>query len=65
MVDISGKGKGVVPLNEIRKGEFVCEYNGECISYKEAASCENDYLGVQTNYKGYMFFFKFKDRHLW
>ena len=36
-MDITGKGRGVVVAkNPINKGEFVCEYIGEQISYDEA-----------------------------
>ena len=66
IVDIAGKGKGVVVANKsIKKGEFVCKYIGELISYEKALEREKKYLKLQRVYKGYMFFFKFKDENLW
>ena len=63
---MTGRGKGVVvDENPIKKGEFVCEYVGEHISYEEATKREQKYLKQQRKYKGYMFFFKFKEKYLW
>ena len=61
IVDIARKGKGVV----VYRGEFVCKYIGELISYEKALEREKKYLKLQSVYKGYMGFFKFKDENLW
>ena len=49
----------------IKKGELVCEYVGECISYDEAIEREKGNLKLHREYKGFMFFFKFKEKKLW
>ena len=66
VADIAGKGKGVVVGEKaIKKGELVCEYVGECISYDEAIEREKGNLKLHREYKGFMFFFKFKEKKLW
>lgn len=65
-MEITGKGRGVVvATNPINKGEFVCEYIGEQISFNEYAEREKKYLKLRRKYKGYMFIFKFKEKKLW
>ena len=36
IVEIKGKGEGVIAGDNIARGEFVCEYAGEVIGEQEA-----------------------------
>lgn len=65
VVDIPGKGKGVVAKADYKKKEFICEYVGELLPYEKAVEKEERYLAVQGTYKGFMFFFNFKGKKLW
>ncbi len=40
---IAGKGRGIFAIRPFEKGEFVCEYAGEMISYKVAKKREEMY----------------------
>ncbi len=42
VVEIEGKGRGVVSTRNFKKKEFLCEYTGECIS--EAKGRETAFL---------------------
>ncbi|EGD78327.1 hypothetical protein PTSG_09393 [Salpingoeca rosetta] len=44
IVDIEGKGKGVLARRTFEKGEYVCEYAGDLITKPEAAEREQRYL---------------------
>jgi SET domain-containing protein len=35
-VEIPDKGWGVIAIDDIKKGEIICNYNGDLISKKEA-----------------------------
>ena len=66
VVDIPGKGKGVVAKAHYKKKEFICEYVGELLPYEKAVEKEEKYLAEhQGTYKGYMFFFNFKGKRFW
>lgn len=66
MVDIPKKGKGLVTTRNYKKGEFLCEYEGDLLSHKEALKREQKYL-IQSgeSYKGYMYYFSFKSKKYW
>ena len=62
-MDIPGKGKGVVAAKNFHKGDFICEYVGELLPYQEAKEREEKYLKKsKRSYKGYMFFFEYKNK---
>ena len=46
VVDVEGKGKGVITSRKFQKDEVLCEYRGECLSAKHAKSREKEYLQI-------------------
>ena len=64
VVDIKCKGRGVVSTRIFKKDDFLCEYAGECISFKEAKSRENEYLKC-PDVGSYMYYFTFDNKKLW
>ena len=66
IVDIPGKGKGVVAKADYKKNEFICEYVGELLPYEKAVQREERYIAEHPGtYKSYMFFFNFKGKRFW
>lgn len=61
---MEGKGRGVVSSRPFRKGELICEYSGELISYKEAQRREEQY-SEDHSIGCYMYYFSFKGKRLW
>ena len=60
-VNIPGKGKGVIATKQFHKGDYVCQYIGERLSYIVAKEREKKYLKQSVrSYKGYVFFFEYK-----
>ena len=47
-----------------KKGEFLCEYRGECLSLKVAKDREIKYLEQQET-RCFMYYFDFKHTKLW
>ena len=64
VVDVEGKGRGVVSTRPFSKGELVCEYSGEPISYEEAKEREDKY-GKDESIGCYMYYFEHKGTKLW
>ncbi|RWS10834.1 N-lysine methyltransferase SETD8-like protein [Dinothrombium tinctorium] len=61
VVDIKGKGKGVISATQIPKGHFVCEYAGDLIKKSEAQEREKMY---ELEGKGcYMYYFTWGGIH--
>ena len=67
VVEVPGKGKGVVATSNIGIDDFVCEYTGEILKFPEAKSREEKYIeeSAQGDYQGYMFFFNHSGEKLW
>ena len=50
-----------ITTREYKEGEFVCEYQGELLSYKNANKRKLAYLKQSGgSYQGYMYYFAFK-----
>ena len=64
VVDVEGKGQGVVSTRPFKHGELICEYSGELISYEEATQREADYA-KDHSYGCYMHYFNYKAKKLW
>ena len=64
VVEVEGKGRGVIPTRPFVEGEFVCEYAGELIPEEEAVLREEEYL-KDTSVGCYMFFFQHKSNKWW
>ena len=64
MVEIEGKGRGVVSTCPFAKGELVCEYSRELISMREAKKREEKY-GEDSSIGCYMYYFSHKNSKLW
>ena len=64
MVDIEGKGRGVVSTQPFSKGELVCEYSGDLIFLEEARKREQKYAKDPT-IGCYMYYFSYKNRKMW
>jgi histone-lysine N-methyltransferase SETD8 len=56
---IEKKGRAVFATRCFQKGDFVCEYAGEMISYKQTKKREEMY-GKDANIGCYMYFFQHK-----
>lgn len=61
--EVEGKGRGVFAKQEFSRGQFVCEYAGELISYEVAKEREKFYEG-KTEFGCYMYYFTFKNKKL-
>ena len=64
VVDVEGKGRGVVSTRVFSRGELVCEYSGELISHEEAKRREAEY-GRDPSIGCYMYYFTHKNKKLW
>ena len=64
VVEVEGKGRGVVSTRPFSRGELVCEYSGELISHEEAKRREEEY-GRDTAIGCYMYYFTHKTSKLW
>ena len=64
MEQSEGKGRGVFSVKKFKRGEPICEYSGELITYKEAIKREEVYSKDQS-IGCYMYYFKDKDEKLW
>ena len=58
---IENKGRGVFSTRYFQKGDFVCEYAGEMISYQQAKKREEMY-GKDPSIGCYMYFFEHKSK---
>lgn len=58
---IENKGRGIFSTRSFERGEFVCEYAGEMITYKQAKKREEIY-GLDPSIGCYMYFFEHKSK---
>lgn len=56
---IENKGRGIFATKHFMRGDFVCEYAGEMISYQEAKKREEKYA-ADPSIGCYMYFFEYK-----
>ena len=54
----------MVSTRSFSRGELVCEYSGELISYEEAKRREEEY-GRDASIGCYMYYFSYKTSKLW
>ena len=64
VVEVKGKGRGVVSTRRFVKGDLICEYSGELISYEEAKTREEQY-SKNESVGCYMYYFEHRGRKLW
>ena len=62
--DIPGKNRGVVATKKFSAKEFVCEYAGELLNYKEGQIREREYK-KDLSAGCYMYLFPFQDKLMW
>lgn len=53
----NGKGLGIKSLESIRRGQFICEYIGEIIDFKESERRGQHYIAKDTHYMFSMDFY--------
>lgn len=58
------KGRGVITTVPRVKGDFVCEYSGELISFEKAQKKEADY-SKDSDVGCYMYYFEYKNTKYW
>lgn len=56
VVEIPGKGRGIVSAREFKKGELIVEYAGELIDRYQANERE-DFYSLDPNIGSYLYFF--------
>lgn len=59
--DFIGKGRGVVGIHPVKRGDFVLEYSGDLVSVEEAKRREYIY-SHDENIGCYMYYFTYKNR---
>jgi histone-lysine N-methyltransferase SETD8 len=59
--NIENKGRGIFATKHFMRGDFVCEYAGEMISYQDAKKREEKYA-ADPSIGCYMFFFEYKSK---
>lgn len=64
VVEVEGKGRGVVPTRLFQQGELICEYSGERITEKEARLREEEY-SKDPKTGCYMYYFTHKETKWW
>ena len=64
VIEIEGKGRGVVATKEFKRGEFVVEYAGDLIDLKVAKRREDKYK-QNSNIGCYMYYFSFNNKTYW
>lgn len=64
IVDVEGKGRGIISTMPFRQGELICEYSGDLITEKEAEKREEEYL-KDPAVGCYMYFFMHKSKKWW
>lgn len=64
VVEVEGKGKGVVATRCIKKDDLICEYSGELLPQKEAKKREEVY-SENPEIGCFMYFFSHKERKWW
>ncbi len=58
------KGLGVITTVPREKGDFICEYSGELISFDKAKKKEADY-SKDSDVGCYMYYFEHKNTKYW
>ncbi|KAK6190697.1 hypothetical protein SNE40_002502 [Patella caerulea] len=61
VVDLNGKGRGVIATKPFKKGDFIVEYAGDLINLAESKDRE-EFYGMSTQYGCYMYYFTIKDK---
>ena len=64
VIQIEGKGRGVVATFPFTKGDFIVEYAGDLVNYTTAKKREVTYSADQR-LGCYMYYFVHKDKHYW
>ena len=64
MVEVQSKGRGVLSTRLFKKGDVICEYSGEHITYEGAKRREREYSG-DPSVGCYMYYYVFKDKKFW
>jgi hypothetical protein len=64
VVQIDGKGRGVVATRPFSRGDFVVEYAGRLLDDKKARNKERMYA-EDSDVGCYMFFFEHRNEKLW
>ena len=64
VVNVEGKGRGVVSTRPFTRGDFICEYAGEYVCQREATRRDEAY-SKDTNIGSYMFYFEHKGLKWW
>jgi len=64
VVQVEGKGRGVVSTRPFARGDFICEYAGDYMSYKEAKRREEVY-SKDSDIGSYMFYFEHRGIKWW
>ena len=64
LVNIKGKGRGVIATRDFMKGDFVVEYAGDLIDLATAKVRELKYE-KDPSVGCYMFFFHYNDKSYW
>ena len=54
----------MISTRPFSKGELICEYSGELISYEEAKEREEQYQ-ENPSVGCYMYYFEYKNKKLW
>ena len=64
VVEIEGKGRGVVTKRGFQKDELLCEYSGKLLNYSQAMEAEKEYSNDDST-GCFLYFFKYKDKSYW
>ena len=63
-VEVQGKGRDVVSTRLFKKGDVICEYSGEHVTFEEAKRREGKY-SEDPLIGSYMYYYAFKDKKFW
>ena len=61
VVEVKGKGHGVITTRQFKKGELLCKYSGRLLSHKEGIKKEREYA-KDPNIGCYLYFFKYRNK---
>ena len=64
VVQIEGKGRGVIATKEFLRGDFVVEYKGDLLDAASAKKREAKYT-ENPDFGCYMYYFNFRDKRYW
>lgn len=70
VIDVEGKGKGVVAGRDFQKGDYICEYAGDLITREEAENRERKYLADAERHQldemmCYMYYLRHQGKVWW